>query len=175
MGALARIVTGRRSKWLVVLIWVVLIVPFGLLGSKLVDVTDNRTESFLPSDAESTEALRVQEQRFPGGETITGLIVYRRPGGLTDADRAEIAADAERAAGAVPLAGPPVVPFADGSPPELVSPAGDLAYTIVAVPDDNDRIAEWGTNLREVVHDRTPAGLEVYVTGRARDETPVGV
>ena len=58
MGALARIVTGRRSKWLVVLIWVVLIVPFGLLGFELAGVTDNRTESFLPSDAESTEALR---------------------------------------------------------------------------------------------------------------------
>jgi len=96
MGALARIVTGRRSKWLVVLAWLLLTVPFGALGGQLADVTDNRTESFLPSEAESTEALLLQEQRFPGGETVTGLIVYRRAGGLTDADRAEIAADAER-------------------------------------------------------------------------------
>jgi putative drug exporter of the RND superfamily len=165
MGALARIVTGRRSKWLVVLIWVVLIVPFGLLGFELAGVTDNRTESFLPSDAESTEALRVQERRFPGGETVTGLIVYRRPGGLTDADRAAIAAGAERAADALPLLGPPVVPFAETSPPELVSPAGDLAYTVVAVPDDNERMAEWGTDLRGAVHRQAPDGLEVYVTG----------
>ena len=49
--------------------------------SKLGDVTDDRTESALPSEAESTEALRVQEQRFPGGETVNGLIVYRRPAG----------------------------------------------------------------------------------------------
>ena len=69
MGALARIVTGRRSKWLVVLVWLVLILPFGALGGKLADATDNRTESFLPADAESTEALLLQEQRFPGGET----------------------------------------------------------------------------------------------------------
>jgi RND superfamily putative drug exporter len=165
MGALARMVTGRRSKWLVVLAWVVLTVPFSALGSRLADVTDNRTESFLPAEAESTEALRVQEQRFPGGETVTGLVVYRRAGGLTDADRAEIAADAQRAVDAVPVQGAPVVPFADGSPPELVSPGGDLAYTIVPVPDDNDRIAEWGTNLRAAVHERTPEGLEVYVTG----------
>ena len=165
MGALARIVTGRRSKWLVVLAWILLTVPFGALGSKLADATDNRTESFLPADAESTEALRVQEQRFPGGETVTGLIVYRRTGGLTDADRAEIAADAERAADALPLLAPPVVPFAEGSPPELVSPAGDLAYTIVAVPDDNDLIPGWGTDLRGAVHEQTPEGLEVYVTG----------
>lgn len=165
MGALARIVTGRRSKWLVALAWVVLTVPFSALGSRLADVTDNRTESFLPVAAESTEALRVQEQRFPGGETVTGLVVYRRAGGLTGADRAEIAQDARRAAGAVPVQGAPVVPFAEGSPPELVSPAGDLAYTVVPVPEDNDRIAEWGTNLRDAVHEQTPQGLEVYVTG----------
>jgi putative drug exporter of the RND superfamily len=165
MGTLARIVTGRRSKWVVVLSWVVLIVPFGVLGGKLADVTDNSTESVLPAGAESTEALRVQQQRFLGGETVTGLIVYRRTGGLTEADRAEIAADAQRAAQSLPVKGPPVVPFADGSPPELVSPAGDLAYTIVAVPEDNDRIAGWGTDLREVVHAQTPQGLEVYVTG----------
>jgi len=165
MGALARIVTGRRSKWLVVVAWVVLIAPFGILGSKLADVTDNRTESVLPSDAESTEALRVQEQRFPGGETVSGLLVYRRAGALTDADRAAIAGDAELAAGAVPLLAPPVVPFAEGAPAELVSPGGDLAYTIVALPDDNERLPEWGTRLRDAVHEQAPQGLEVYLTG----------
>jgi putative drug exporter of the RND superfamily len=61
----------------------------------VVDATDNRTASFLPAEAESTEALLLQEQRFPGGDSVTGLIVYRRPGGLTDADRAEIEADTE--------------------------------------------------------------------------------
>ena len=127
MGALARIVTGRRSKWVVVLGWIVLVFAFAPLGSRLGDVTDNRTESFLPSDAESTEALRVQEERFPGGETVTGLVVYRRPGGLTGADRERIAAGAARAADELPLLGPPVVPFQEGAPPELVSPAGDLA------------------------------------------------
>ena len=165
MGALARIVTGRRSKWVVVLGWIVLVFAFAPLGSRLGDVTDNRTESFLPSDAESTEALRVQEERFPGGETVTGLVVYRRPGGLTDADRERIAAGAARAADELPLLGPPVVPFQEGAPPELVSPAGDLAYSIVAVPDDNDRLAEWGGDLRAAVGSGERDGLEVYVTG----------
>ena len=102
---------------------------------------------------------------LPGGETVTGLVVHRRTGGLTDADKAKIAADAQRAARELPVVGAPVVPFADGSPPSLVSPAGDLAYMIVAVPDDNDRIAEWGTDLRGAVHEDTPEGLEVYGTG----------
>jgi len=78
MRALARIVAGRRTKWLVVLACVVLAVVFAPLGAKLGDVTDNRTETFLPPEAESTEVLRLEEQRFPGGETVGGLVVYRR-------------------------------------------------------------------------------------------------
>jgi putative drug exporter of the RND superfamily len=165
MSGLARIVTGPRSKWLVVVAWLLLAAGFSPLGAQLDDVTDNRTESLLPPDAESTEALRVQERRFPGGETIAGLIVYEREGGLTEADQAAIAEDARRAAEVLPLVGPPVVPFQDGSPPELVSPGGDLAYSIVAVPDDNDRIAEWGGDLRDAVSSGERDGRSVYVTG----------
>jgi RND superfamily putative drug exporter len=61
-------VAGRRGKWLVVLAWIALLVVFAPLGAKLTDVTDNRTESFLPAKAESTEVLRLQEQRFPGAK-----------------------------------------------------------------------------------------------------------
>jgi RND superfamily putative drug exporter len=165
MRALAGIVTGRRTKWLVVLGWVVLVFAFAPLGAKLADVTDNRTESFLPPDAESTEALRLQEQRFPGGQTVGGLIVYRREGGLTAADREAIAAGAERAAAAVPLVGEPLVPFGPGAGRGQVSPAGDVAYTVVAVPDDNDRIAQWGEDVRTAVGSDRGDGLEVYVTG----------
>jgi RND superfamily putative drug exporter len=156
MRALAAIVTGRRSKWIVVGLWIVLLAAFSPLGRKLGEVTDNRTESYLPDGAESTAALRVQEQRFPGGETVTGLVVYRRPGGLTDADRAAIAADARRAADALPLVGEPSDPIVAG---------GDLAYTAVALPDDNDRLAGWGKELRSVVRSGSRGGLEVFVTG----------
>jgi putative drug exporter of the RND superfamily len=57
MRLLARIVTGRRTKWLVLLAWVILLALLAPVGQKLSDVTDNRTESFLPPNAESTEAL----------------------------------------------------------------------------------------------------------------------
>jgi putative drug exporter of the RND superfamily len=163
MAALARIVTGRRSIVLIVVVWLVLAGIFGSLGRNLADVTDNRTESFLPPGAESTEALRVQEQRFPGGETIAGQIVYHRAGGLTEADRTAIEEDAARAAAALPLVRPPVTPFEAGGP--LVSPGGELAYTIVELPDDNDRVAEWGAALREAVESGERDGFGVYVTG----------
>jgi RND superfamily putative drug exporter len=157
MRALARIVTGRRTKWFVLLAWVVLLSALAPLGQKLGDVTDNRTESFLPPNAESTEALRIQERRFAGGETVSGLVVYQRDGGLTPADRDTMTADAAAAAKTLPLVGKPSDP--------VVSPGGEVAYFAVALPDDNDKIAGWGKDLRKAVHSGDRDGLNVYVTG----------
>jgi RND superfamily putative drug exporter len=157
MATLARIVTGRRSKWLVLVAWILAAFALAPLGQKLSDVTDNRTESFLPPNAESTAALRVQEKSFAGGETVGGLIVYRRAGGLQPADRDRIAADAAAAAEKLPLVGKPTDP--------VVAPGGDVAYFAVALPDDNDKLAQWGKDLRTAVRSGAGDGLSVYVTG----------
>ena len=166
MSRFARFVTGRRTKWIVVAAWVVLAGALGSIGAKLADVTDDRTESFLPADAESTEALRTVNEEFPGGQTRSGLIVYKRDGGLTARDRAKIAADAKAAAAneKIELVGKPVLPFGPDAPPTSVAPDRSLAYTTVAVPDDNKKIADWGKELRGEVGDGGD-GLEVYVTG----------
>jgi RND superfamily putative drug exporter len=79
--ALARIVAGRRTKWLVVVAWIALAAVFAPLAGKVSSVTDNRTERFLPAGAESTQVLRLEERRFPRGETVSGLVVYHRPEG----------------------------------------------------------------------------------------------
>jgi putative drug exporter of the RND superfamily len=160
---LATIVAGRRTKWLVVAAWIVLVVIFAPLGSKLADVTDNRTEAFLPKNAESTKVLRFVERRF-GGEKVTGLIVYRRPSGLTAADKQRIGADAARIAATLPLAARPVVPFGAGAPPALASRDGTLAYAVVAFPDDNKKLADWGKSVRSIV-DARPTGMQAYLTG----------
>lgn len=164
MRALASCVSGRRTKWLVVAIWIVLVVVLAPIGSKLGDVTDNKTEDFLPKSAESTEVLRLLNARFDAGETATGLIVYQREGGLTEADKQKIAADAEAAARRLPLTAPPVVPFASGSKAALVSANGDVAVTTLTVPDDQDKGADWGMELREITGDESD-GMKIYVTG----------
>src|SRR4051812_45752687 len=157
MRVLARIVTGRRTKWLVLIAWVILLAALAPVGQKLSEGTDNRTESSLPPNAESTAALRVQEQRFPGGETVSGLIVYRRAGGLTPQDQRTIAAGSAAAAKALPLVGAPSEPVG--------SPGNEVAYVAVALPDDNDKIAGWGKDLRRAVRSGHHDGLDVYVTG----------
>jgi RND superfamily putative drug exporter len=158
------LVAGRRGKWVVVVAWLVLVVLLAPLGSKLADKTDNTTESFLPKDAESTRVVRLLEKDFPGGQTITGLVVYHRPGGLTAADKAKMVRDARAAKAGLPLVGTPVVPFQRGAPAELVSSKRDLAYTVVAVPDNQDKAAGWGKDLRQITGEGS-AGLQVFVTG----------
>jgi RND superfamily putative drug exporter len=164
MRHLAAFVTGRRGKWIVIAAWLALAVIFAPLGSKLADKTNDRTESFLPKDAESTKVVRLVDKEFPGGQTVTGLIVYHRPGGLTAEDKAKMVADAKAAQAKLPLVGRPVVPFQPGAPKDLVAPNGDLAYTVVAVPDNQDKIGDWGKDLRDVTG-KGSGGLGIYVTG----------
>jgi RND superfamily putative drug exporter len=168
MARFARIVAGRRTKWLVLASWIVLVVAFAPLGSKLADATDDRTESQLPKNAESTQVLKLQQERFKSGQRATGLIVYQRDGGLTAADKARIVADARKADHAVLPNERNVVgvPFAGPGSEQLVSPKGDLAYAVLAVPNDNKRLAAWGKAVREQIHSGKSAdGLNVYVTG----------
>jgi len=164
MSVVARFVSGRRTKWLVIALWIVAVAGLSPLAAKVADVTNDETASFLPEGSESTRVQELLKDRFPGGETSIGLIVYRREGGLTAADRAQIARDAQRVDDAIPVTQPSVVPFAPGAPPGLVSEAGDAAYTVVTVPLDFDRVADWGVEAREVVGG-SGGGLEVYVTG----------
>ena len=96
MKYLVALVTGRRTKWAVVAVWVVLAGVFAAPGSKLADETNNQTQSFLPTAAESTKVLDLQKTAFAEHQTRDALIVYRRRGGLTGADKRRIARDARR-------------------------------------------------------------------------------
>jgi RND superfamily putative drug exporter len=164
VSALASFVTGRRTKWVVIALWIVAVIALSPLGGKLADATRDETASFLPAGAESTRVQELLKDRFPGGETTIGLIVYKREGGLTQADRAKIARDAQRVDDAIPVTQPAQVPFSADAPPGLVSENGDAAYTVVTVPLDFDRVADWGKETRDIVGSGGGA-LEVYVTG----------
>jgi RND superfamily putative drug exporter len=163
MTKLASIVSGRRTKWAVIAAWVVLVAALAGPGGKLADETNNETESFLPATAESTEVLNLLNDRFAGGQTTEALVVYHRSGGLTAADRRKIALDARRAARSLPTAGLPATPLGPAAR-EQVSPDGSVAYTIVTLPEDNDQVADWGKELRDITGEGQN-GLAVYVTG----------
>ncbi|MEU4998836.1 MMPL family transporter [Streptomyces sp. NPDC021622] len=87
----AWLVCGKRTKWLVVLFWLVVIVVAAPLAQKLTDAQDNQASSWLPGSAESTQVLEISEDFRP--EQIPAVVVYAREGGLTAQDRAQIAKD----------------------------------------------------------------------------------
>ena len=171
MRALASFVTGRRTKWVVLVLWLVLAFVAAPLGAKLTDETQDDTTSFLPESAESTEVVRDPRRGVRRGRDQQGLIVYQRDGGLTAADRAKIrrgrarrSRPRPRTARTIPLTEPPVVPFTPGAPPDLVSEDGDVAYTVLTVPTDFEQVADWGKEIREITGEESE-GMQIFLTG----------
>ncbi|MGA0122057.1 MAG: MMPL family transporter [Gaiellales bacterium] len=168
MQTLARIVAGRRSKWLVLAAWVAVAAAFGPLQAQLNSVTQNDSTTFLPADADSTKALEELRSRFDDGRTVPALIVYQNPAGLTDADRAAIAAD-EAAIAQLPDLAPIQSPLApQAAQIGLLSEDGTTAIMLVPVTAQVIEDIEPAVNeMRDIVKADAPDGLEVYVSGPA--------
>src|ERR1700685_4720299 len=99
--ALARVPSGRRTKWLVLVFWLLVVAVLGPLAGKLTGAEKNDASAWLPAQAESTKVLDLQS-RFQSPNIFTGVVVYARPSGLTSADRAKARIDSTRFA---PVAG----------------------------------------------------------------------
>jgi RND superfamily putative drug exporter len=168
LSTIGRFVSGRRTKWVVVGIWVVLAGLATLPGS-VADVTEDRIAGWLPDDASPSVAARVIADRFPGGEETSLVVVYHRDGGLTDEDQQTIAAEAERIA-EIEHVLPPEVPFSPGSFAGLVSPDG--ATAVAVVPLSAASIQDIG-DVTEQVRELAAGGdgLTAEVTGAGAIES----
>jgi RND superfamily putative drug exporter len=156
---------GRVPTWLRVLIPAALILvwfaAFGAGGASfgtLSDVVENDQAQFLPASSESAEVQELQAG-FRGDDSIPAIVVYARDGGLTEADAAAIADDADSFAAI------------DGVLDEGVSPAvgsDDGAAVEVFVQIDADaEVKDVVGELRDVVAGTSVDGLEGAVTGPA--------
>lgn len=155
-------VCGRRSKWLVLLLWLVAIVALSPLSQKLTGAQDNQSSSWLPGSAESTQVLEAADDFRP--ETLQAVVVYVREGGLTEADRERIAQDrtdlealrehgilGERTQGPV---------FDREQDPR----AAQLAVPVLMDEKGFDRIAPAVEAIRDDVGTGA-GGMRVYITG----------
>ncbi|GAB3851523.1 MMPL family transporter [Nocardioides maradonensis] len=90
--------TGPVTKWVVLLVG--LVVAFGLssFAAKLADVQDNQASSWLPASAESTKALDKLD-KFQDPYAAGTTLAYYRASGLTKADFATIEKQAKEIAG----------------------------------------------------------------------------
>jgi putative drug exporter of the RND superfamily len=90
---IARIPSGRRMKYVIVLFWLAVIVVGGTMAGKLQSAEKNDASAWLPAKAESTQALNLQAT-FMSRNIYPAVVVYSRPSGITQADRVKAAADA---------------------------------------------------------------------------------
>src|SRR4051812_19037861 len=92
VGKIAQLPCGRRTKWLVVVFWIVVVAVAGPLAGKLTGVQKNDAVEWLPQSAESTRVFKLSEQ-FGTADEAPAVVVYERPGGITPADLAVANAD----------------------------------------------------------------------------------
>jgi RND superfamily putative drug exporter len=159
----ASIVCGRRTKWIVLALWVVVFAIAGPLAGKLTGVEKNDNSAWLPGNAEATKVLD-QQHTFQQQDTAPAIVVYERKSGLTDADMQKANADARAFAGYTNISGKVVGPIRstqEGATPQAIE-------TIVPITSGTggwQAIGATVDQMRGVVQSGNPDGLTVHITG----------
>jgi putative drug exporter of the RND superfamily len=174
---------GRTLRWLrwpVVVIWLLAIVALNPLASSLSNVTSNSASAYLPSSADSTKVVGIEQaaERRPGQPDVDPVIVvFARGGGLTAADRAAIAsarATVARLTKTVPGLSAPgkPVPSADGTATYFAAAVTTPANSETA--NDTAAVTPIRKAATAAAH-RAHDGLQAAVTGSAAIVADSGV
>lgn len=159
---IGHLVCGRRAKWVVLGLWLVVLFVVAPFATKLTDAQDNDAASWLPGSAESTQVLEISEGFRP--EQIPAVVVYARESGLTAEDRAAIQADVRELKQLTAhgiIGGQTRGPVYD----RAVDPRA--AQVLVPITMDEkgwERIAPAVDSIRDAVGEGG-AGLAVHITG----------
>jgi RND superfamily putative drug exporter len=144
---------GRRSRFVVALLAVLVAGGLSSQAGKLEQVQKSDLAEFLPGDAESVKALEAT-RAFPSGDVSPAVVVVARDGGLTQQDKDAL--DAVRRLDDLPLASP------RAPEPTFTEDAGLLALPLEG--QNSDVVAEAVQTLRDQPF---PDGLRHAVTGPA--------
>jgi putative drug exporter of the RND superfamily len=171
--SLTQLPGGRRTKFAVIAIWLLVLFAIGPLAGKFEDAQENDPADYLPANAESVKTIE-QLDGFPSDDEADAITVFHRDGGLTTEDKVAIeqvrevvntrvstAINSERA-GTVAETGPPQI-STDGATALLTTP--------ITVPEEASGEAEdLLTDTPEEIKNELsslPSGLEAKVTGPA--------
>ncbi len=156
--------TGPVSKWIVVAVWLVLLVPALMFAGKLSGVQNNEAASWLPESAESTQALARMinsgtENDNSGHENdLPTVVVYQREGGLTPADLQTAKAHIARLQTLQGVSGPVNGP--------QVSPDATVAATTVTFNMGARGWENMPDTVKQVKDIVAIEGVKTYITGQ---------
>ncbi len=157
--------THRRWKWVAVVLSLLILGGLaGALGSKLTDVEKNSADTWLPASAESTQAVHLAQTIFGNDNKVGLAVVFARDGGLSAADTAAIQGD-------VGVVSPYVIA---GTAHVVTAKDGAAALLTADMLIDQHKQTEFLSSVKDMrtaLHDKRPAGLQVYVSGQAGSST----
>jgi len=158
-GGVARLVCGRWSKWVVLVLWIVIVGLAGPLAGKLTSVQKNDNSAWLPGAAESTQVADLQKN-FQPDDIAPAIVVYEQPGGITAAVRAKAAADVRAFASVEGVTG------------QIIGPveSQDKQAVQVIVPvridaDGWDKLIGVADSIKGLAAADAPPGLQVFLAG----------
>jgi len=95
LRSISKFAAGRRTKWVVLGVWIIAALLLGPLQPELQKNTTNENSDFLPKSSESTKVNDLLQEKFPNGREVDSLIAYTTASGnpLTAADRRQIQKD----------------------------------------------------------------------------------
>ncbi|WP_312882001.1 MMPL family transporter [Actinomadura alba] len=177
------IAAGRRSRWVVIAVWLALAMLAVPLQARLSERAADESETFLVRGSESAEAKQIINERFRRGNETAAVIAYFREGGITadDGRRADADALALCRSGAIPnltMVATPYQRACGETDPLDMSPGGSLLTspdnsvilgTVLMTDDSTPAIEQAVAAIREVVPPAAgdESGLRAFVTGRA--------
>ncbi|MFF9765939.1 MMPL family transporter [Streptomyces sp. NPDC014636] len=154
--------SGRRSKWAVLVFWIGLLAVAGIFSGKFDSVVQNDVGTFLPKNAESTQAIELAKKFTP--DVSSAVVVYERgDGAVTADDRALVTADARRFARLAHVTTPIVGPVAakDRRAIELVVPITSAGTGETGASEIEAAVKQ----MRSIL--RSHPGLTTHITGPA--------
>lgn len=165
-----------HARWGILAVWVLAALISWTLAPDLTQVSLTNEMAFLPDNAPSQQAAQLFAERFPSeADTGEGMLVFFRPGGLTETHlkyAAELASwlssdEAPEGIGTVTsppttLAEPSVLLSEDGT--TLVLP---FDLTVPPLSDAANYVVD---TVRQHVEATKPNDLDVYLTGQAAIE-----
>ncbi|NJP44123.1 MMPL family transporter [Actinacidiphila epipremni] len=161
-GRLAHLPCGRRGKWVVLVLWVLVVLALAPLATRLNGAEKNDAASWLPGQAESTKVTQEQKAFVP--ETAPAVVLYTRAGGLTPADLAAIGRKTGqmRAMTAHGIVGSRTVGPIPDRPKD--PRAAQVVVPIVVEESGWDSVEDAVTALRDTAT-QGDGGLQVHITG----------
>jgi RND superfamily putative drug exporter len=158
VGKLAWLPAGRRSKWAVLVFWVIVAALAAGPAGLLMGAQKNDAVSWLPGEAESTKVI-LASTAFQPKDEIPVIVVYERAGGVTSQDLASVTSQVEKFNALSGVQRDSVGPI-----PSQDKKALQVGVPINAGSAGWDKLSAAIGEMQAIAKDN-PAGLSVHFTG----------